>query len=869
MDLQSGAKLGPYEILSPIGKGGMGEVWKARDSRLKREVAIKTSDSGFDTRFRHEAEAVAALNHPHICTLYDVGPDYLVMEYIDGQTLAERIEQGPIPLEEALHIAKQIADALEAAHVRHIVHRDLKPANVKIRLDGSVKVLDFGLAKRDPGTELTVDSPTLSAGTQPGMILGTAGYMSPEQARGQDVDKRTDIWSFGVVLYEMVTGQRLFAGDTLSDTLVAVLQKEPEWGRIPAKTQRLLRSCLEKDPKRRLRDIGDAWQLLEELPPAAAKKSSVAWKAAAVTATGLAAVSTISLLILWRLPQPAGQPLVSVNLDLGPDVALSGAGPAVDVAPDGNRIAFVSRGPDGISHLYTRRLEQPNATLLANTDGAFGPFFSPDGRWLGFFADNKLKKLPVDGGEPIVLCEAPQGRGASWGEDDGIIATLDTRVGLVRVPAAGGTPTVLTKLDLERGEASHRWPQVLPGGKAALFTMSTVGSFYEAANIMAVTFGDHRTTTVLERAGMYGRYLPSGHLTYAKNGTLYAVPFDLERLATRGTPVPLLEDVSHNPYFGSAQFNFTQGGTVVYRAGLASDRVTIKWLDSAGKTVPLWEEPGLYQAPRVSPDGRLLAVAAAEGPDSQIWVYNWERRLSTRLSQGSGIHQSPVWHPNGQYVVFNGPGGMFWARADGVGTPQALTKSRYSQNPNSFSQDGKRLAFSELNPGGGADIRILPVDVGSGQLSAGVPESFLRTPAAAPSIAFSPDGRWLAYSSTESGAYQVYVRAYPYRGSTRQISDSPSAFPMWSPNGRELFYRTVGGRIMVVNYTATGDSFEPDKPRPWTSQVLADLGNNRTVDLSPDGNRFAVLISGERQSHVMVLVNFFDEVRRRVARGSK
>ncbi len=848
----------------------MGEVWKARDSRLKREVAIKTLRTGFSARFQHEAQAIAALNHPHICTLYDVGPDYLVMEYIEGPTLSERILQGPIPLEEALGIAKQIGEALEAAHEKRIVHRDLKPANIKIRPDGSVKVLDFGLAKTDEAAESTADSPTLSAGTQAGTILGTAGYMSPEQARGQAVDKRADIWAFGVVLYEMVTGQRLFGGDTMSDTLVSVLQKEPEWSRVPAKTHRLLRSCLEKDPKRRLHDIGDAWRLLEEPPPAGAAKSSVPWKVAAAAAIVLAVVSAISLWALWRAPQPAGQPLVTLDLDLGPDVSLvSGAAPAVSLSPDGKRIAFVSEGPDGIRHLFTRRLDQPKATVLAKTDGAFGPFFSPDGRWLGFFADHKLKKMLVEGGEPMVLCDAAQGRGASWGEDDGIIATLDTRAGLFRVPAAGGTPTVVTQLDLERGEASHRWPQVLPGGKAALFTMSTVGSFYEGAHIKAVSLGDHRTKTVLERVGMYGRYLPSGHLTYVSKGTLYAVPFDLDRLATRGAPVPLLEDVSHNPISGSARLNFTPGGTLVYWS--ANDRATIQWLDGAGKTEPLWEEPGFYQAPRLSPNGKLLAVAAAEGPNSQIWVYNWERRLSTRLTQGAGVYQNPVWHPEGQYVVFHGPGGMFWARADGVGKLQALTASKYSQNPFSFSPDGKRLAFSELNPGGGADIRILPVEAGPGQLRAGAPESFLRTPAAAPTMAFSPDGHWLAYSSTESGAYQVYVRAYPHKGSPQQISNSRSAaaIPVWSPNGRELFYRTEDRRIMVVSYAVKGDSFETDQPRPWASQLLADLGNNRTFDLSPDGKRFAVLIPGERQSHVTLLVNFFDEVRRRVAGGSR
>jgi serine/threonine-protein kinase len=455
--------LGRYEILAPIGAGGMGEVYRANDPQLHREVAIKVSAEQFSDRSEREARAVAALNHPNICHLYDVGPNYLVMELVDGPTLSERIKSGAIPLEESLNIARQIIDALEAAHEKGIIHRDLKPSNIKIKPDGTVKMLDFGLAKvaeeSAPAGSLE-SSPTLSLeqATRAGTIIGTAAYMSPEQARGKIVDKRADIWAFGVVLYEMLTGRRLFQGETNSDTLAAVLKEEPDCNRVPQKVQPLLRRCLERDPKRRLRDIGDAWPLLDEAShPLPTVKSSVLWRVAAGV---LALAFAIAVWAPWRgATRPIEQPLARLDLDLGPDVSLgSNPGPAAILSPDGTRLVFVSQGSDGTRRLFTRRLDQPKAAQLAGTEGAYAPLFSPDGQSVGFFAGGKLKKTRIDGGEPVALCDAPAGRGASWGEDGSIIAALDSQVGLSQVKPETGKVFPLTELSLGKSPTGGRRP---------------------------------------------------------------------------------------------------------------------------------------------------------------------------------------------------------------------------------------------------------------------------------------------------------------------------------------------------------------------------------------------------------------------------
>jgi Tol biopolymer transport system component len=889
MDLKPGDKLGPYELVSAIGKGGMGEVWMARDPRLGRDVAIKVSGQQFTDRFEREARAVAALNHTNICILHDVGPNYLVMELIEGPTLADRIQEGPIPLKEALVIAKQIAAALEAAHDKNIVHRDLKPANVKIKPDGSVKVLDFGLAKSAEQTELSSDSPTMMSGTHVGMILGTAGYMAPEQARGKkDLDKRADIWAFGVVLYEMLTGKRLFQGEDVTHTLAAVIMQEPDLSAAPAEVLPLLKRCLEKDPKQRLRDIGD-WELLwvterATVAPSQSRLGETHWIGAAAV---LAIVAAVGLVGWYRATRPAPlKPLVRLDVDLGAGVSLgSTIGVYAIISPDGARLVYVSQGK-----LFTRRLDQSRAVELAGTEGAIQPFFSSDGHWVAFFANSKLKKISVEGGAAVDLCSATFPLGGSWGDDGNIIAEL-TGYGLVRIPAAGGEPTPAT--ELAQGEKMQVWPQVLPGGKAVLFTSSPSITAFDGANIDVVSLAgspaDHRRKTLV-LGGTFGRYLPpsngpapngTGHLLYINKGTLFAVAFDPAKLEVRGTPSPVLEAVAYSTRFGFAQFDFSRNGALVYSSGGAagSNLVTVQWLDTAGKTQPLLAKPALYSTPRLSPDGQRLAVNVATGGGRDLWVSDYKRDIMTRLTF-DGASGDAAWTPDGKLLVYwssSGSGSTISAiRADGAGQPQRLLESKNPIVPFSFSPDSRRLVYFEIDPRTHQDIWTLPLDVSDpDHLKPGKPELFLRTPFLEYEPALSPDGRWVAYMSDESGQTEIYVRPFPGPGGKWQISNGGGVHPSWSRNGRELFYETAppDNRIMVVEYMANTDSFMPDRPRLWTETRINGLTGSTDSDPAPDGKSIAALMpvdapetpgAQQTQNHVIFLLNFADELQRKV-----
>jgi len=907
MPLSAGDKLGPYEILAKIGAGGMGEVYRARDPRLKREVAIKvlpetfTADPARMARFQREAEVLASLDHPNIGAIYGLveagGTQALVLSLIDGPTLDERIATGALPLAEASAIAQQIIAALEYAHERGVIHRDLKPANVKITPDGAVKVLDFGLAKvlDDEFTPTSgVDSPTMTLGhTRAGVILGTAAYMSPEQAVGKTADRRSDIFSFGAVFYEMLTGRRAFTGDSGPEILVAVAKDDPDWSKLPASTPRSLRDllarCLTKDRRQRMQAIGEARIAMERPPTAemeaapapsqgqrAIRLSYLGWVAAAVFA-----IAALALWAPWRSAQTIERPLVRLDVDLGADITLpppETSGNTVVISPDGMRLAYVATVSDGATRLFTRRLDQAKAAELPGTQGALGPFFSPDGQWIGFFAANKIDKISVEGGAVVPVGDAV-GVG-SWGEDGNIYTNVGL-AGLFRIPSSGGSAAKLT--DLESGkEFVHADAQLLPGGKALLFTSYALPPGPDTANVEVFTFADRRRK-VLVRGGVYGRYLPTasntsskiGHLIYGSRGSLFAVPFDLERLELRGTALPVLDNVANDPQSGKPQVEVSGNGTVVYRTGSSagSGMMTVQWVDRSGAAQPLLAKPGLYQGgATLSPDGKRLAMQVREGAVDQVWVYDWQRDASTKLTFSGGPYVSPIWSPDGRFIVTGSLAtGMYWIRSDGSGQPQQLTQSKAIQAPWSFAPDGKRLAFTEIDLAGGQtpQIWIVSMEETGGQWKAGKPEQFLKTKSVDQFPQFSPDGRWLAYESNESGIFEVYVRPFPLpasgQGGKWTISTGGGQFPVWSRTGNELLYQ-AGDQVMAVSYAVKGETFVADKPRVW----IPKLGGAQIFSLAPDGRRIAVVTPAQapeapKADHqVIFLFNFFDELRRRV-----
>jgi len=913
MPISTGTRLGSYEIVAQVGAGGMGEVYQAHDTKLGRDVAIKVLPEAFAhdadrlSRFQREAKMLASPNHPNIATIHGLehsdGTHFLIMELVVGETLAERIKrEGLVPVEEALKIAVQIAEALEAAHEKGIIHRDLKPANVKVTPEGKVKVLDFGLAKAF--ADDTVDSnpsqsPTLSAvATMQGVLLGTAAYMSPEQARGKVVDKRTDIWALGCVLYEMLTGKQAFQGEDITDILAAVVRAEPDWNRLPLNTplsiRTLLRRCLQKDRALRMRDAGDARIEIQEAlaAPATAVTSTadpairgwrdrLPWAAAAVLAL-IAITSTIGFVL--RAPKPP-QSLQAVRLsaEIGADASLyTDFGPAALFSPDGMRLAFLASGADQKRRIYVRSLDQSQAIALSGTENAGDAFFSPDGQWIGFFADGKLKKISAQGGAAVTLCDAPNDRGGSWGEDGTIVFSPTNQVALSKVSSAGGTAQPLTTLDKQAGENTQRWPQVLPGGKAILFTSNTVGGTnagFEDSDIVVYSMASGQRKTV-QHGGFYARYLPSGHVVYMHEGTLFAAPFDLKRLEVTGQPKPIFEGVVSNPFYAGAQFSFSDTGNLVYIAGgVPRQNVSIYWMDREGKFQPLRETPGNYHNPAFSPDGKRLALEIDDGKRNDIWVYEWERDTLTRLTFAGEMNTYPVWTPDGQRIVYSsrekgGADNLWWIRADGGGNAQRLTESKSAQAAGSWRPDGKVLALDQENPR--TDSTIFTITIEGDEKSGwkpGEPKPFVNSAFSEARPTFSPDGRWLAYVSNESGSFEVYVRPFPGPGGKWQISTGGGLYPKWSRNGRELFYRTEDSKIMVVTYTASGDSFRGDKPQLWSPGQFTERGQgNYNFDLHPDGKRFAVLKAPSTEqvapaNRVSFNFNFFDEIRRKVPPG--
>jgi Tol biopolymer transport system component len=888
MPLSAGHKIGPYVIVSALGAGGMGEVYRATDTNLGRQVALKVLPPAFANdkermaRFRREAHVLASLNHPNIATIHGIEGNAIVMELVEGKDLA-----GPLPLDEALPIAKQIIEALEAAHEKGIVHRDLKPANIKITPQGVVKVLDFGLAKaaEDPALTDPSNSPTLSiAGTQSGVIMGTAGYMSPEQASGRSVDRRADIWSFGVVLFEMLSGRKLFEGETIMHTLADVVRGEIDLNRLPSEVPQAIRAlikrCLERDVKRRMQWIGEARIAIEDYlanPNGGPEGPLRAEARPTWLLRGIAVVATLAAIAGWfgwyiaTRPAPL-RPLVQMNVELDPDAPIpaTAAGPLA-ISPDGSRIVVILRGVDGKNLLYTRLLQQSKLVPLAGTENPGFPFFSADGQWIGFVADGKLKKISADGGAAVAICDAANIRGANWGDDNNIVLAIGVRSALSRVSSAGGTPAPATKLN--QGEQTHRWPQVLPGSLVILFTAHS-GPDFDNATIEAISVKSGQRKTLV-RGGYSGRYLPTGsrkgHLVYMHKDTLFAAPFDPEALALTGQAVPALENVSSYNSEGG-RFAFSATGVFLFQAGGDSQsNLKIYLADRSGAMKQLLPQAGAYSSPRFSPDGKRLAFSLSNNVGSDIWVKDMDREAPSRLSFLKGANDSPVWTPDGKNIVFRSTGhdlsGLYWISADGAGEAQRLMDGKSGPTADSFSPDGKRLSFASGNSGS-LDLFTALVEGDARHPKLGKPELFLGTTYGEFASSFSPDGRWLAYTSNESGAFEVYVRPFPGPGGRRQISSGGGIYPSWSKDERELFFRGLDYRIMVAGYSASGDSFIPGKPQAWPVLTINLSGIGRGFHVAPDGKHAAVILpeGGDKQKpikHLTLLLNFFDELQRK------
>jgi serine/threonine protein kinase/Tol biopolymer transport system component len=875
-------QIGPYPIERELGRGGMGIVYLGRDTKLDRPVAIKvlpdlvTDDADRLARFEREARLLASLNHPNIAGIYGIeeseGNRFLALEFVDGPTLAERLDRGALPVDESINVAFQIACALEAAHENGVIHRDLKPGNVKLAPTGEVKVLDFGLAKGaatsgDSDSNLS-HSPTLTlAGTGVGVILGTAAYMSPEQARGKPVDRRTDIWSFGCVLYECLTGRQLFAGETASDIIAKILEREPDWEALPARTpekvRQLIRRCLEKDPKRRLRDIGEARIELEDVEAArtssirtvatdatssevrpARRAGAIPWVIAAVAI----AVAAASLLSSGLFKRSTDAPLVRFQVTPERGITILPTGPELAISPDGRMLVYGAADSTGSYLLWIRPLDSLEATPLAGTNEAYLPFWSPDSRTIGFFATDKLHTISLDGGSVETLCDGIGGRGGSWNRDDIIIFGVGAGP-IYKVPASGGTPEAITALDSTRKETAHRFPFFLPDGKRFLFVTLPMQLGQHDVFIGDL---DASQPAHLMSAQSGVIYAEPGYLLYQRGANIVAQLFEAGAASVTGEPWVIGAAPQRPDYTGANVVCASESGQLAYLS--AQDLNTrIAWFDRQGREVgSIAVAEGIYDGPSLSPDGRLLALERKTAPgESDIWLVELDRVVANRFTFGPGENRIPLWTPDGQSVVFqsnrNGPWDIFIKPVDGS-TPEQpiLTSDATFKHPTSIAPDGRHLLFDQLRSGGGMDIWVLPLE-GDRE-----PLPYVVTSYYEGDGKISPDGRWAAFASQESGTIEIYVTSFLTPGRKYRISTNGGNRPQWRGDGREIIYLGVDGRTVMSVPIETEPQLRAGTPRPLFRSPAGTVAGVAT----PDTQRFLYAISesaGEQVSLTVIM----------------
>jgi eukaryotic-like serine/threonine-protein kinase len=867
-----GKTLGHYRVGEQLGHGGMGEVYLADDLNLNRKVALKflpdvfAADPERMARFEREAKLLASLNHPNIAAIYGLeqaeGKRFLVLELVEGETLAQRLSKGPLQLDEALGICRQIAEGLEAAHEKGVIHRDLKPANAMITDGDKVKILDFGLAKALADETQSVDSsqsPTLTeAMTRPGVILGTAAYMSPEQAKGKSVDKRADIWAFGCILYECLTGKRVFEGETVTETLAAILKGEPDWNALPETTPSsiriLLRRCLQKDLARRLHDAADARIEIEEaliappsqIAPSPRRGMRLAWVMAAVC---LLIALTLAVIHFGEIAP--SNPVISFTIAPPDDSAFPGANgaPRMALSPDGRFLAFTASQSGKTDQMWIRRLDSVEPKALSGTERAEALFWSPDSRYIGFFAGGKLRKIEVSGGPAQTLCGAPTTNpGGAWSRDN-VIVFGGLGSPLQRISSDGGSSTPITALDVSRTE-SHQWPQFLPDGRHFLYLSFTVKAEDRAVYIGSL---DSKETTRLINSQSMASYALPGQLLFVREGTLVAQPFDAIRLRLTGEAKPLAESVilAEN---GRAAYSISETGILAYRTGSASS-AQLMWVDRNGKQISVFGEAAVYSNIELSPDEKRASVCVTDQATSDIWIYDLARGLRTPLTFDGKAFRS-IWSQDAGRIIFNsarkGVLNLYQKASNGSGNEEVVFEDNLNKIPDGWSSDSRYILYQAIDPKTGSDLFVLPL---SGDRK---PSPFLNKPFYEGVGRFSPDGRWIVYVSNESGKYQVYVAPFPGPGGKWLISKGAGFMPRWRRDGAEIFYYSIEDRkLMAVSVNAKGSELEVGEMKPlfdFLPQGMGAANRGSLYDVTADGQRFLINATAKQTASTPITI---------------